>query len=64
MTGLAGTDLFKHVRNFLDRVKFREMPVCNSTVARCGHLTCFAAAISWKLVRRSLSIRSKEELGE
>jgi hypothetical protein len=29
-------------------VKTREQPVCNSTVARYGHLTCFAAAASWK----------------
>ena len=64
MTGLAGTDPFKHVRNFLDRVKSREMSVSNSTVARFSHLPCFAAAISWKLVRRSLSIRSKEDLDE
>ena len=51
-TGLAGTDPLQHVRNFLDCVKTREQPVCNSTVARYGHLACFAAAISWKLGRK------------
>jgi predicted dehydrogenase len=50
--GTAGTDPINHVRNFLDCVKTREKPVCNSTVARYGHLACFAAAISWKLGRK------------
>ncbi|MGB0744519.1 MAG: Gfo/Idh/MocA family protein [Opitutales bacterium] len=45
---LAGTDPLYHVRNFLDCVKTREQPTCNSTVTRYGHLTCFAAAASWK----------------
>ena len=49
---IAGTDPIMHVRNFLDCVKSRKKPVCNSTVARYGHLTCFAAAISWKLGRK------------
>ena len=49
---LLGTDPLTHVRNFLDCVKTRKEPVCNSTVARYGHLTCFAAAISWKLGRK------------
>jgi hypothetical protein len=45
---LAGTNPLHHVRNFLDCVKTREQPVCNSSAARYGHLTCFAAAASWK----------------
>ncbi len=49
---LNGTDPLQHVRNFLDCVKSRKKPVCNSTVARYGHLACFAAAISWKLGRK------------
>lgn len=58
---LAGTDPAKHVRNFLDCVKTREQPVCNSTVARYGHLACFAAAISWKLGRKLTFDPVKEE---
>lgn len=49
---ILGTDPTQHVRNFLDCVKSRKKPVCNSTVARYGHLACFAAAISWKLGRK------------
>ena len=46
-----GTDPVHHARNFLDCVKTREQPVCNSTAVRYGHMACFAAAISWKLGR-------------
>jgi predicted dehydrogenase len=49
---VAGIDPIHHARNFLDCVKTREKPVCNSTVARYGHLACFAAALSWKLGRK------------
>ena len=49
---LYGTDPIKHVRNFIDCVKTREKPVCNSTVARYGHVAGHAAAISWKLGRK------------
>lgn len=45
---LPGTTPDYHVRNFLDCVKSREQPACNSTVARYGHMACFAAAASWK----------------
>ena len=48
----AGTDPAKHVRDFLDCVKSRAKPVCNSTVARYGHVACHAAAIAWKLGRK------------
>ncbi|MEM6777041.1 MAG: Gfo/Idh/MocA family oxidoreductase [Planctomycetota bacterium] len=49
---IRGTDPVLHVRNFLDCVKSREQPVCNSSVVRYGHMACFAAAISWKLGRK------------
>jgi len=49
---LPGTDPINHVRNFMDCVKSRAQPVCNSTVARYGHMACFAAAASWKLGRK------------
>jgi len=49
---LAGTDPVLHIRNFVDCVKTREQPICNSTAVRYGHMACFAAAISWKLGRR------------
>ena len=49
---IRGTDPALHVRNFLDCVKTREDPVCNSTAVRYGHMACFAAAISWKLGRK------------
>ncbi|MEM9280947.1 MAG: Gfo/Idh/MocA family oxidoreductase [Verrucomicrobiota bacterium] len=49
---MGGTDPIQHVRNFLDCVKTREQPVCNSTVARYGHVAGHAAAISWKLGRK------------
>ena len=49
---IRGTDPLLHVRNFLDCVKSRSQPVCNSTAVRYGHMACFAAAISWKLGRK------------
>ncbi len=49
---IRGTDPLLHVRNFLDCVKSRNQPVCNSTAVRYGHMACFAAAISWKLGRK------------
>ena len=49
---IRGTDPALHVRNFLDCVKTREQPVCNSTAVRYGHMACFAAAIGWKLGRK------------
>jgi hypothetical protein len=49
---MAGTNPGKHVRNFLDCVKSRGKPICNSTVARYGHNACHAAALSWKLGRK------------
>ena len=49
---ITGTDPVFHARNFLDCVKTREQPVCNSKAVRYGHMACFAAAISWKLGRK------------
>ena len=49
---MAGTDPSKNVRDFLDCVKSRGKPACNSTVARHGHIASHAAAISWKLDRK------------
>ena len=49
---LGGGDPLHHVRNFLDCVKTREKPSCNSTVARYSHMVYFAAALSWKLGRK------------
>lgn len=48
----AETNPAKHVREFLDCIKSRAKPACNSTVARYGHIACHAAAISWKLDRK------------
>jgi hypothetical protein len=49
---MSGTDPSKNVRDFLDCVKSRGKPACNSTVARYGHIACHAAAIAWKLGRK------------
>lgn len=49
LTGLNPVD---HARNFLDCVKSRKQPICNSTVTRYSHMACFAAAASWKLDRK------------
>ena len=49
---IGGTDPTKHVREFIDCVKSRAKPSCNSTVARYGHIACHAAAIAWKLGRK------------
>lgn len=49
---MSGTDPSKNVRDFLDCVKSRGKPACNSTVARYGHVACHAAAICWKLDRK------------
>lgn len=49
---MPGTDPIKHVRDFLDCMKSRQKPRCNSTVARYGHVACHAAAIGWKLGRK------------
>jgi predicted dehydrogenase len=48
----AGTDPTRHVREFLDCVKSRKQPACNSTVTRHTEVACHAAAISWKLGRK------------
>ena len=49
MSGIVPT---KHVRNFLDCVKSRKEPACNSVIARNGHVTAHAASIAWRLGRK------------
>jgi predicted dehydrogenase len=46
-----GTDIVEHSRNFLDCVKSRQAPVCNSTVMRRSHIACHAASFAWLLQR-------------
>lgn len=58
---MHGTDPSKNVRDFLDCVKSRGKPACNSTVARYGHVACHAAAIAWKLGRKLRFDPVKEE---
>ncbi|MCC6231444.1 MAG: Gfo/Idh/MocA family oxidoreductase [Verrucomicrobiales bacterium] len=43
----AGTNAAAHTRNFLDCVRSRGLPACNSKVMRHSHLASHAAAISW-----------------
>jgi hypothetical protein len=40
------------VREFLDSVRSRRQPACNSSVVRTTEIACHASAISWKLGRR------------
>ena len=49
---MAGTDPTGHVRDFLDCVKSRGQPACNSAVMRRGHIACHAAAIGHSLGRK------------
>ncbi|MEM7143500.1 MAG: Gfo/Idh/MocA family oxidoreductase [Verrucomicrobiota bacterium] len=61
---MAGTDPVNHARDFLNCVKTREQPRCNSKVTRNGHLACFAAAISWKLGRKVTFNPETEDFGD
>lgn len=56
-----GTMPGSHVRNFLDCVKSRLDPVCNSTVMRRSHTACFAAETAWRLNRKVTFNPEKEE---
>ncbi len=47
-----GTSPRHHVRNFLDCVKSRALPVANVDVAARSHIACHAAAIAWTLGRK------------
>ncbi len=47
----AGTVPWKHVRDFLDCVKTRRLPLANADVMRSSHIACHAAAIAWTLGR-------------
>ena len=44
---MAGTNASAHTRNFLDCVRSRGLPACNSKVMRHSHLASHAAAIAW-----------------
>jgi predicted dehydrogenase len=46
-TLMAGTDAAGHTRDFLNCVKSRGLPACNSSVMRHSHLASHAAALSW-----------------
>ncbi len=50
-TEMAGTDASSHTRDFLNCVKSRSLPACNSRVMRHSHLASHAAALSWMLGR-------------
>lgn len=50
---MPGTDPIKHVREFLDCVKSREKTARNADAMRRGHIACHAAAIAWKLGRKT-----------
>lgn len=56
----AGTVPFKHVRDFLDCVKTRRLPLANAEVMRSSHIACHAAAIAW-LLGRELRVDPKTE---
>lgn len=47
----AGTNPWKHVREFLDCVRSREKPSANEHITCQSHLACHAAAIGWQLQR-------------
>ncbi len=49
---MLGIDPAKHVRDFLDCVKSRKQPACNSVITRNGHVTGHAASIAWRLGRK------------
>ncbi len=47
-----GTDPAKHVRDFLNCVKSRELTRSNAAAAAQGHIACHAAYIAWQLGRK------------
>ncbi len=49
---MPGIEPSKHVREFLDSVRSRRQPACNSSIVRTTEVACHASAISWKLGRR------------
>jgi predicted dehydrogenase len=50
-----------HVRNFLECVKSRKMPIANADVARSSHIACHVAYMSWALGRKVKFDPAKEE---
>lgn len=48
---VKGMDTLEHTQNFIDCIKSRGAPICNSTVMRRSHIACHAASFSWLLQR-------------
>ena len=48
---VKGMDVIEHARNFVDCIKSRQAPICNSTVMRRSHIACHAASFAWLLQR-------------
>jgi len=48
---VKGMDTLEHTRNFIDCIKSRQAPICNSTVMRRSHIACHAASFAWILGR-------------
>ena len=49
---IGGTSTLTHVRDFFNCVKSRGRTAANADVMRKSHITCFAAAIAWRLGRK------------
>ena len=49
---IRGTSTETHVRDFFNCVKSRGRTAANEDVMRKSHITCFAAAIAWRLGRK------------
>jgi hypothetical protein len=57
---VKGMDTLEHTRDFLDCIRSRGTPVCNSTVMRRSHIACHAASFAW-LLRRPLTFDPVKE---
>ncbi|MEI7849155.1 MAG: hypothetical protein WCK35_25380, partial [Chloroflexota bacterium] len=58
---VPGVSPRRHVRDFLDCVKSRAMPVANADIVRKSHIACHVAYISWLLGRKVTFDPLKEE---
>ncbi len=58
---VKGMDTLEHSRDFIDCIKSRQAPICNSSVMRRSHLACHAASIAWILQRPMKFDPIKEE---
>ena len=56
----AGTDPNTHTSNFFQCIRSRALTNANSKTMRHSHITCHAAAISWKLKRKLTFDPAKE----